>query len=369
MAPAAPDRFRLFGDFRLRLEQDWDSRRGDGGQRDDRLRLRVRLRGGAELHLGSHWSLAARLRTGSHLSQQSPHVTIHDFDGGPEGPYQVDFDRWIGRYAAGGFVAWAGRNELSLWRQDDLFVSGNVTFVGSGARLRHRWGERRSLTVNANYVALPAGMRELSGRAVVGQLVYDVGLGDDEASPPGLTVAAAYWESRADPADPDGEVLLTDNDLRDYRVASLQLQYRTSLLGKGLRVGLDWLRNLESYSRAPAGSFSRFHRDDVDGAVVAVLWGDDQEAGDWMFGLYLAHLEALSVHSSYNSDDFVRWGNSDQVRGTNLEGVELRVRRALGRKMSLLLRAFVVDALERLEPGDVARETGNRVRIDWNVEF
>jgi hypothetical protein len=49
-------RFRLFGDFRLRLEQDWDSLQGDGIERDDRLRLRIRLRGGVEARINDHWS-------------------------------------------------------------------------------------------------------------------------------------------------------------------------------------------------------------------------------------------------------------------------------------------------------------------------
>lgn len=35
---------KFSGDLRLRLEQDWDSRRGDGTERDDRLRLRGRAR-------------------------------------------------------------------------------------------------------------------------------------------------------------------------------------------------------------------------------------------------------------------------------------------------------------------------------------
>ena len=36
----------LYGDFRGRLETDWDSRRSDGTTRDDRTRLRIRLRAG-----------------------------------------------------------------------------------------------------------------------------------------------------------------------------------------------------------------------------------------------------------------------------------------------------------------------------------
>ena len=42
-------RFKPFGDFRLRLEQDWDSLQGDGTSRADRLRSRIRLRAGVDV--------------------------------------------------------------------------------------------------------------------------------------------------------------------------------------------------------------------------------------------------------------------------------------------------------------------------------
>jgi len=49
----APKRFRFFGDFRFRIEQDWDSLEGDGTERDDRLRARIRLRVGFDAIVGS----------------------------------------------------------------------------------------------------------------------------------------------------------------------------------------------------------------------------------------------------------------------------------------------------------------------------
>ena len=36
------------GDFRFRVEQDWNSKKSDGTFRDDRTRLRYRLRAGVE---------------------------------------------------------------------------------------------------------------------------------------------------------------------------------------------------------------------------------------------------------------------------------------------------------------------------------
>ena len=108
-------RFKPFGDFRVRLEQDWDSLQGDGTKRDDRLRLRIRVRAGIEVNIGDGWSTKVAARSGPDLGQQSPHITIADFDGGSSGPYEFNLDHWYLQYNGGGFNAWAGRNELSAW--------------------------------------------------------------------------------------------------------------------------------------------------------------------------------------------------------------------------------------------------------------
>ena len=79
-------RFTPFGDFRVRLEQDWDSLQGDGSKRDDRLRLRIRLRVGIETRINDQWSVLIAVRSGPDLSQQSSHITVAEFDGGSTGP-------------------------------------------------------------------------------------------------------------------------------------------------------------------------------------------------------------------------------------------------------------------------------------------
>jgi hypothetical protein len=128
------------------------------------------------------------------------------------------------------------------------------------------------------------------------------------------------------------------------------------------------VRNLEDYSDAPEGSFSEFHQDEVDGYVVELLWGD-QEPGDWLLGYYYTKLDALSVHNSYIADDWVRWGNANQVRATNLEGSEFRVIYTINKRMNIFMRVFSVDAIRLLEPGDTTLETGNRFRLEWNVKL
>ena len=90
---------------------------------------------------------------------------------------------------------------------------------------------------------------------------------------------------------------------------------------------------------------------------------------DWLFGYFYAHIEALSLNSSFLQDEWVRWGDANQVRSTNIKGSEFRVLYTINPKMNLFARAFFVDAIDLLEPGDSSKETGNRVRIDFNIFF
>ena len=65
-----------YGDFRFRIEQDWNSRKSDGSLRDDRSRLRYRLRSGVVYHHNERISFG--LRTGNPIKQQDPQLTLGD---------------------------------------------------------------------------------------------------------------------------------------------------------------------------------------------------------------------------------------------------------------------------------------------------
>jgi len=352
-----------YADFRLRIEQDWDSRAGDGTELADRLRLRFRLRLGLRVNISDRWLARVQLRSGPHDSQQSPHITIYDFDGGPNGPYQFNFDFWYLSYRTKKLEVWAGRNDLSFLHQDDLFLIDNVTFAGVGGSYRQPLGQG-ALTVNANYVALPAGMHGFSGTSFIGQVAYER---DWEST--GFTAAVGTFLSRADPDDPDGALLLTENNTRDYDLLNVQLQFRSNALGRPLRLGVDYSRNFRNYSDAPPGSFSAFHQDHRGGWVAEAVWGPSGGAGDLQLGYYYSHVEALAANSSYIEDDWARWGSSIQARLTNMKGSEFRVLYTISPSQNIFARLFFVDAIDLLEPGDTALEDGKRFRIEYNVAF
>lgn len=356
-------KLNFFGDFRLRLEQDWDSLQGDGTERDDRLRLRFRLRGGFDYQFVEKWSAQVQARSGPNQSQQSPHITIHDFDSGPNGPYQFNLDHWFVRFKSDGLETWAGRNELSFWHQDDFFVFDNVTYAGLGGSYHHKAGQG-ALTYSFNYVALPVGMRDFSGSGVAAQIAYARNIGDS-----GFTIAGGLIATNADADDPVADNLLTENGSRDYTTFDLQLQYRSLIAGMPYSLGVDYTHNAKNYDNEPVGSFSEFHKNHVDGYVFQFVWGQHAKPGDWQLGYYYAHQEALTTHSSYVQDDWVRWGNATQARATNMKGSEFRVRYTIRPNFNIFARLFIVDAIDLLTVTDTTLETGNRFRIEANISF
>ena len=360
---SGPSLLDPFGDFRLRLEQDWDSRRGDGTQLNDRLRLRFRLRLGLDLNLSDRWRARAQLRSGPHDSQQSPHITIYDFDGGSNGPYEFNFDYWYLSYGTEALEVWAGRNQLSYWHQDDLWVFDNVTYVGAGGSYGHGLAGG-TMTWHTNLVALPVGMRNLSGSGLFAQAEYARDLSSTE-----FRLGLGFQATRADPNDTVGEALLTENGSRDYDILTLQLQHHSTVLGQPLRLGADYSHNFRDYGGAPAGSFSEFHQDHVDGWVLEALWGPSGGAGDLLLGYYYSHVEALAANSSYIQDDWARWGTSTQARLTNMKGSEFRLLFTISPSQNIFARLFIVDAIDLLQPGDVALEDGKRFRLEYNISF
>jgi hypothetical protein len=103
--------------------------------------------------------------------------------------------------------------------------------------------------------------------------------------------------------------------------------------------------------------------------VAEIEWGNKGKEGDWLFAYYYSYLETLTAHSSYIADDWARWGDANQVRATNLQGSEFRFLYTFRPKMEIVARLFFVDAIDFLEPDDTTKETGNRLRIDFNLSF
>lgn len=340
----------LSGDFRARLEADFDSRRADGRLRDDRDRLRARLRVGLSYQFDDAFQLAVRLRSGSPESHQSPHLTLIDFSGNDTGEHGFEVDRWFVKGSRGGKELWLGRNSLPLWKQNEMFWDDDVTPIGLGFTVP--WSNGEHLRFSGGYFSLPVGMRATSGQLAAAQAVYRHG---------GLTAAGSVLAFDADPDDADAATLLSGNGARDYTVWIASLQQKLEV-GRGWVLGADYIHNGESYSASDPDPLTAAFHDRTDGFVAQLSYGGDREPGDWLAGLYLARLETFAVNASYAQDDWVRWGSATETRASGLEGYELRFAYALRPQMNVMARFYSVASLDTVEDG-------KRFRVDLNVKF
>ncbi len=331
------DGFRLTGDFRARLEADFDSQRSGGSERADRTRARFRLRLQAGYQANDRFSFGLRLRSGSDFSHQSPHVTVLDFDDNDTGDVHFNFDKWYARFEDDKGWLWAGRNSLPFWKQNELFWDDDVT--PAGLAFGYKSGD---FQLNGGYFSLPVGMQQFSGNLTLAQVVY---------SGESFTVAGGIWDIDANPDDADSAALLRGNGSRDYQVWLASIQAKT---GK-LTFGVDYAHNGESYS-------GEANEDEIDVYVGSIKYGGVKGKGDWQAAWYYAHVEALAVSSSYAQDDWVRWGSAVETRATDMEGHELRLVYGTGKGQDLTFRLYVAEAITN-------DEDGNRFRIDYNYKF
>jgi hypothetical protein len=363
------EKLRLYSDARIRNEVDWDSQRADGSARDDRARLRIRFRVGFEYQASEKMTLNFRLRTGSDPSQQSGHITIIGYDESEgetrdTGAADFNFDRWYVKGRQGNLWGWVGRNDLPFWRQNVLFWDDDVTVAGVAGGWKTQAGEDGTLTLTAGYFSPPAGMRAFVGTLALGQVIYDRKIGKRG----GFTIAPGLLWLAADAEDPDAVLLLEGNGGRDYMLWVLSLQGRLRAAGLPLRLGLDLVTNTHGYSDEnplDPGSSEQFtydNRNETDGAVASIAFGDLEEKNHWLAAYYYARIETLAVNNSFSQDDWVRWGTPTQTRGSNMKGHELRFGYCVAPRSNVVARLYLVDAITTIEDG-------NRFRVDLNHTF
>jgi hypothetical protein len=177
-----------------------------------------------------------------------------------------------------------------------------------------------------------------------------------------LAFAAGTYRFDSLETDPDAAILLQNNGARDYGILAVGAQARWTLAERPLVVGADSMHNTEDYDPNDPDPVTAANHDQTDGHVLLATYGGVGERNAWLVGYYYAHIETLAVHNSYAQDDWVRWGNATQTRGSDLEGHELRFGWGLSARANLLARVYLVEAI-------TTGEDGNRARIDFNYRF
>ena len=348
------DQLKIYGDFRARLESDFSSHKSSGSERDDRDRLRARLRIGLTFKPRDDIEVGFRLRSGSDDSHQSPHITLVDFDDNDTGDSDFNPDKWYFKYKGSNSSVTIGRSGITFWKQNEMLFDDDVTPIGIGYTFK-----AASIGLNAGYYTLPVGMQEFGGNLGTLQLTFktDVGSGS-------FSGAVGYAAFDAEPTDADVATLLDSNGMRDYGIWAINGQLKFDKL----KFGADYYVNSEDYSAADANAFTAFHNDQDTGYVVSAAHGNTKPQS-WLFAYYYMNMETLAVNSSYAQDDWVRFGSAVEGRATNIKGHELRLGYGLAKNMNLIFRAYFVDAIEKRSAGSATDEDGTRLRLDFNYKF
>ncbi|MDP7397065.1 MAG: hypothetical protein QF541_09355, partial [Lentisphaeria bacterium] len=104
------------------------------------------------------------------------------------------------------------------------------------------------------------------------------------------------------------------------------------------------------------------NKDRNDGWDVYAKLGSLKEPGDFLAGYYYARVEKYAVARHLSQDDWFRWGSATQTRSSDYKGHEIRVAYAFTKKINLVARGYLVDAIS-------TGEDGKRFRLDLNVKL
>lgn len=339
----------ISADARVRYESDWDSHTSAGVLRTDRERGRLRARLGAAYKFSPEWSVGGRFRTGSHQSQQSPHLTFTANDG-PSDDLEGSFDKYFIQYKAGAVTAWAGRNSPLFWQQNEFTLDEDITPTGVNLAFDSKPGTG-TITTSLGAFALPDGATRLSGELVAGQVKYVLPL-----KPSQFTLAVSLYDFEGERG---ARFLRNRNGERDYLVGVLSAQWSTPIQGRPLALGVDLIENFQDYSAADAAPLTPRNAGETSGYVFSAQFGQLKQAKDWTVGYYYAHIETFAVNAAYSEDDWARFGSSTQSDLTDIKGHEFRAAYAISKNINVMARLFLVEAITTVQDG-------KRFRLDLN---
>ena len=345
-------------DFRFRIEQDWNSKKSDGSYRDDRTRLRYRLRAGVTYD-GNWYQTGFRIRTGNPNKQQDPQLTLGE--GFKEfGTLPIGLEKAYFQGNLKSFTFWLGKNTFPFEKNNELFWSDNVfpegVYFGQGFRFNSDIID--TLRINAGHFVMNA-----SGKSLVddtyfqGYQLYTSFFNSHFELFPSF-----YWFKNV-PNIPDGANTFNI----DYAI--LHTGTRLNFLkSKLLNLEFDYYYNFQNYNKND--SITSNFKKQKTGFVVGLKYGAQKQKGDWQFTATYAHLQQYAAVDIMAQNDWARWDYSNygspDGRLTNLNGVELVAGYMISKKVKLTVKYYLV---EQLIPYGITKETGSRIRFDLDVKF
>jgi len=354
-----PNKLEFYGDFRFRIEHDWNSLQSDGAFREDRSRLRYRGRVGMNFTGIENVLMGTRLRTGDPKKQQDPQLTLGDnlaeFNTLP-----IGLELLFAQFEFNSFTAWVGKNSFPYKKQNELFWSDNVFPEGISAShsITFDNGLLDGIDIHAGHFIIRSEQSTFSADSYFQglQIVTNV---SDKAF---LIFPSLYIFNNV-PDIPDGNETYT----LDYTILHLGAQTRL-LQSPLLLFGVDYYKNIQDLG--DNGSVPEPLRDQKTGFTAQLSIGELSRKGKWKGQLTYAYLERFAAVDFLSQNDWARWDYSSQGspdgRLTNMKGIELMAGYALNERMDLKLKVYSV---KQIIPLGIEKETGDRIRLDLNIRF
>ncbi len=346
-------KFDFEGDFRFRVEQDWNSRKSDGAYREDRSRLRYRVRAGVTYRHNDWASVGIRLRTGNPIKQQDPQITLGQ-RWGEFGTLPIGFEKAYFQAKWNRTKFWLGKNTYPFAKNNELFWSDNVYPEGVFAQQKFL---NNQLVLNVGHFIINHHGTSFDEDAYFQAVQLEFTLLDKIKLFPGLFLFKNVQNI------PDG----FETYRLDYSIFQIGTQIKLNR-ASNLNLELDYNYNFQDYDNHD--SIPTNLKDQKSGYVIGLNYGKLKEKGDWQFKATYTYLERYAAVDFLAQNDWARWDyssyGSPDGRLTNLQGVELVTRCNLSEKMSLTLKYYKVQQL--ISYGS-SLENGDRIRLDLDIKF
>ena len=225
---AISDKLSVYGDVRVRYEQDREDRTGTNIDRD-RDRARFRARFGFKHKTTDKITVGMRFATEAD-SLQSPHQTM-GVSGGASDDFGIDRAYIETKWGKGGFL-WLGKHGISFWEQNEQFWDGDIQPEGVGAGYKFGLGDDTNLLLQSTYTYIND-----EGWATN----RNNGINEDDT---GLSLQGVLTKGGGTAAI--GTLMVNDDDghdlaggSADYYIGSVQ--YKTKAGDLPIKLGADYL--------------------------------------------------------------------------------------------------------------------------------
>ncbi len=353
-------RFEFNGDFRFRVEHDWNSFKTDGSKREDRSRLRYRYRFGTLFKPNNHSSFGATLRSSVLGNPQDPHLTI----GGAQGGFdlgQIGFEKIYYQYKKKNIKFWLGKNSIPIKKLNELFWNDNV--LPEGIAFQYNIKKEESLLFKDLSFRTGHFIIKSNGNFFRTDSYLQVFQIVNNFIEKKISIFPSYYYFKNVGNFPNG----LETTVQNYNIFHLGAQFEILQKPK-ISLATEYYHNAADYTNNLF--VEEKMKDERNGWVISAKYGGLEKKGDWLIKLSYTQIQKYALIDYFAQNDWARWNyssiGSNAGRLTNFKGFEFRLGYAIQKKYKLVLRAFTMKELVKTGNN---KETGDRIRIDFDVSL